>query len=150
MIECLYCGSYREFSTNPDFHFKESHRQISGNVDAQSWKSPHQLHAAMYALGDKYDLAVIKDMAMFNYCRAISGSGMNDVLKFIESIPIVYSSTPDSDRELRDATVQMTVKYPERFLQSQVKASFQKILIEVPEFSWDLHEYWMRQNARWD
>ena len=52
----------------------------------------------MYALGDKYDLTLIKETALvhFNKCGATSA-----LLGLIESIPIVYSSTPDSDRHLR-------------------------------------------------
>ena len=143
MIDCLYSGSYDEFSLNAEVQRGKSPHQLIVNVDAQSWKSSHQLHAAMYALGDKYDLAVIKDTAMVNYSRQVIKSRIQDLLGFIESIPIVYSSTPDSDRELRDEVVLRTLRYPHQFLQPRVKATFQKILIEVPDFSWDLHQNWM-------
>lgn len=32
---------------------------------------------------------------------------------------------------------------PSQFLQEDVKALFQKVLVEVPDFSWDLHQHWM-------
>ena len=143
MIDCLYCGSYDEFNLSPDSSIPNTSCQPSVNVDAQSWKSPHQLHAAMYALGDKYDLAVIKDTAKLKYVSQMAKYGIKDLLNFIESIPIVYSSTSDSDRQLRDAAVQKTLRHPEHFLQPRVKPKFQKILVEVPEFSWDLHQSWM-------
>ena len=143
MIDCLYCGSYDEFSLTVGTTTRQTCCQPIVNDDAQSWKSPHQLHAAMYALGDKYDLAVIKDAAKLKYFSQISRSGIKDLLNFIESIPIVYSSTPDSDRQLRDAIVKKAVSHPDHFLQPRVKPSFQKVLVEVPEFNWDLHLNWM-------
>ncbi|KAF6218346.1 hypothetical protein HO133_005693 [Letharia lupina] len=127
MIHCLYHGTYADFDAIED---------------AQDWKSGYQLHAGMYALGDKYDLSVLKDTALVNFKLATKAKP-KDRLGLIESIPIVYSSTPDSDRNLRDAALVKFKTYPSHFLHNDVKASFQKVLLEVPDFSWDLHQYWM-------
>lgn len=124
MIHCLYYGTYE------DFHEGD---------DAGDWKSAHQLHAAVYALGDKYDLVVLKNLALANFNKLAT----RDPQGLIESIPLVYSSTPDSDLSLRNATLEKIKACPSRFLHEDVKASFQKVLLEVPEFSWDLHQYWM-------
>lgn len=129
MIDCLYRGTYADFDATDD---------------AQNWKSAHQLHAAMYALGDKYDLAVVKDAALDHFNKHANKSSPQDRLGLIESIPIVYSSTPDSDRALRDATVEKIKACPHRFLYEDVKGSFRKVLLEVPDFSWDLHQSWMK------
>lgn len=89
MISCLYDGSYA------DLHAVD---------DAEYWKSPHQLHAAMYALGDKYDITLLKDTARANFQKIIivpadlRSFKPGNLVGFIDSIPIVYSSTPDSDR----------------------------------------------------
>lgn len=128
MIDCLYSGSYTDFSLE---------------ADGQDWKSPHQLHAAMYALGDKWDIAVIKETALLNFNKHAAKFGSSDLLGLIDSIPIVYSSTPDSERTLRDATVDKVKATPLRYLGDDVKEPFQKVLVEVPEFSWDLHRHWM-------
>lgn len=129
MIHCLYHGTYADFDAI---------------VDAQYWKSGHQLHAAMYALGDKYDLTVLKETALVNFDKFDTGSVPNNILGLIQSIPIVYSSTPDSDRNLRNATLDKIVTASSALLDNDVKASFRKVLFEVPDFSWDLHQYWLR------
>ena len=129
MIDCLYRGTYADFDAT---------------ADAQNWRSAHQLHAAMYALGDKYDLALLKDTALANFTKLVEEtSSQADLLGFLESVPIVYSSTPDSDRKLRDITVKKIRDDPRRFLNLDIATIFQKVVFEVPEFSWDLHQYWM-------
>lgn len=128
MVHCLYHGTYEEFDAEDDGH---------------NWKSAHQLHAAMYALGDKYDVALLKNTALVNFNKLTTKAGPRDLQGFIESIPIVYSSTPDSDRGLRKATLDKITATPSQFLHEDVKAPFQKVLFEVPDFSWDLHQYWM-------
>ena len=130
MIHCLYHGTYED-SPKPD--------------DPLEWKSPHQLHAAMYALGDKYELKVLKDAALvkFNELPTVTANP-EDVQALIDSIALIYSSTPDSDRQLRDATVTKIRASPVRFLQRDVSLSFRKVLCEVPDFSWDLHQHWMK------
>ena len=127
MIDCLYNGTYKDFI----------------ETDSHDWKSAHQLHAAMYALGDKFDIAVLKDAALVKFNKHATKYGREDLLQLIECIPLVYSSTPDSDRALRDATIEKIKSRPSRFLNEDVNKSYQKVLIEVPEFSWDLHQYWM-------
>ena len=127
MIDCLYRGTYANFDAT---------------ADAQNWKSAHQLHAAMYALGDKYDLALLKDTALANFTKLVEEtSSQADLLGFLESVPIVYSSMPDSDRKLRDITVKKIRDDPRRFLNLDIATIFQKVVFEVPEFSWDLHQY---------
>ena len=125
MIHCLYYGTYANFDAAVD----------------DEWKSAHQLHAAMYALADRWDLAVLKDVALANFSHY--GSTPQYLLEFLESIPLVYSSTPDSNRCLRDVTVQKVTRAPHLFLREDIKESFQQAVAEVPDFSWDLHQYWM-------
>ena len=128
MMHCLYYGTYAEF----------------GEVfEDANFTSAHQLHAAMYALGDKFEFSGLKDRALANFVQPALINSLQTVRGFIESIPIVYSSTPDSDRRLRDVTVQKIKASPPRFLQEDVKELFQKTLVEVPDLSWDLHQCWM-------
>ena len=112
--------------------------------DAERWKSAHQLHAEMFSLGDKYDCAVLKESALVKFKEHSNGNGVVTLLGFVISIPIVYSSTPDSERTLRDVVVEKISGEPDRYLLENVKPLFQKVVFEVPEFNWDLHMSWMR------
>lgn len=127
MINCLYHGSYADFDVA---------------VDGDDWKSAHHLHAVMYALGDKYDLTVLKAQADVNF-GSLATKQPQDLVKLIESIPIVYSSTPDSDRILRNLALMKTVASPAVLLHENVNTAFQKVLIEVPDFNWDLQRTWI-------
>ena len=128
MIDCLYSGSYTDFTLE---------------ADGEDWKSPHQLHAAMYALGDKWDIAVIKETSLLNFTMHAAKFTSVDLLGLIDSIPIIYSSTPESERTLRDAVVDKVKANPPRYLAEDVKEAFQKVVMDAPEFSWDLHRHWM-------
>ena len=127
MIHCLYYGAYANYDAT---------------IDSEDYKSAHQLHAVMYALADQYDLTLLRDTAQNNFKNLATGQPQ-ELLRLIGSIPIVYSSTPDSDRGLRGAVVGKVKASPSDLLHKDVKASFQKVLIEVPEFSWDLHQHWI-------
>ena len=127
MVHYLYHGYYADFDIA---------------VDADDSKSAHQLHAAMYALGDKYDLIGLKEKAELNF-DSLATKPPQDLLKLVESIPLVYSSTPASDRNLRLVTLKKAVASPPDLLHENVKAAFRKVLIEVPDFNWDLHQTWI-------
>lgn len=62
--------------------------------------------AKMYAIADKYDIPALKDAvvaAFANLLNRISGEEKPTPMTFLtELIPIVYESTPDSDRQLRE------------------------------------------------
>ena len=128
LIDCLYLGTYNDFKAQDD---------------AEYWKWAHQLHAEMFSLGDKYDCAVLKELALAKFKEHANRNGVHNLLGFIASIPIIYSSTPDSERTLRDMAVDKVSGEPDRFLLENVKPSFQKVVFEVPEFNWDLHMSWM-------
>ena len=127
MIHCLYHGSYADFDVN---------------VDGEDLKSAHQLHAIMYALGDKYDINLLSRRAEWSF-GALATELRQGLRGLIESIPIVYSSTPDSNRTLRDMTVSKVKANPSDLLHEEMKAYFQKALIEVPDFNWDLQQSWI-------
>ena len=73
-----------------------------------SWaKTPLQVHAQMYSLGDKYDLPGLKKEAArrFNEDVKISGDSKCETLTLLSVVPTVYEITLDSDRGLRDIVV---------------------------------------------
>ncbi|KAH8634417.1 hypothetical protein IG631_09817 [Alternaria alternata] len=63
------------------------------------------LHSKMYAIGDKYDVAGLKELARTNFCM-ISNKAWKDEA-FAEVADHVLSSTPDSDAGLRDVLCEM-------------------------------------------
>ena len=128
LIDCLYLSTYDDFNATDD---------------AQYWKSAHQLHADMFSLGDKYDCAVLKESALVKFQEHTVKNDVQNLLGFIASIPIVYSSTPDSERALRDVVVDKVKAAPNRYLADDVKGPFQKVVSEVPEFSWDLYQIFL-------
>lgn len=127
MIHCLYYGSYANYDVT---------------VEGEQWKSACQLHAAMYALGDKYDIAAVKDKAVYSF-KMLSTRLPQHLINLIESAPIVYESTPDSDRSLRTVIVAKAIQSPSKLLDEDVKAAFQRVLIDIPNFNWDIHQYWI-------
>lgn len=60
-------------------------------------------HAQVYAIADKYNISGLRALAVEKYERAASKYW--DTEGFPPSIHIVYSSTPDEDRDLRDIVV---------------------------------------------
>ena len=123
MVHCFYHGRYAE---------------LSALDDAPDWKSAYQLYATMYALGDSHDITVLKDTALVSL-KELTAKPQSDLLGLVESIPTVFSSTLESDRNLRDAMLAKVKSRPFDFLHEDVKVSYKRVLCEVPDFSWDLH-----------
>ena len=61
-------------------------------------------HAQMYALADEYDIKDLKEEALWKFKQAlVAKEGHSDELQTaLATIPLIYSTTPDSDRGLRD------------------------------------------------
>ena len=125
MIHCMYYGTYEG---------------LDETVGDLQWKSENQLHAAMYALLEKFDITGLKNVAVVKFEQLATKTRVRDLQSFVESIPIVYSSTPDSDRRLRDVAIGIIKASPSSFVR---KRSFKKVISEVPDFGWDLHQCWM-------
>ena len=69
------------------------------------------INAQMYALGDKYDIAGLKELAAEKFIIAtqVYYPGVSDInvqilKELTDMVDVVYSSTPGSDRRLRDET----------------------------------------------
>jgi hypothetical protein len=68
--------------------------------DSEDSLSPFQFHAEMYQLADKYDITDLASLAKKNYNALLTQSW--DASSFLDSLVCVYTTTPDSDRGLRD------------------------------------------------
>ena len=96
-----------------------------------------QLHARMFALGDRYDIPGLRDKAVKKYSSRCALSC--EPLEFIESICDVYERTPSSIRHLRYAAcIRMRKKLPKMLDSEAVAAAYEKVLTEVPEFTKDM------------
>lgn len=74
-----------------------------------SWaKSRLQVHAQMYSLGDKYDLPALKKEAARRFEEDVETPGetrRETTLTLLSVVPLIYSTTPDTDAGLRDPVV---------------------------------------------
>ncbi|CAN9469487.1 unnamed protein product [Alternaria alternata] len=82
-------------------------------IEGEDMTDPKLLlfHSKMYAIGDKYDVAGLKELARTNFCM-ISNKAWKDEA-FTGVADHVLSSTPDSDAGLRDVLCEMIGLYVE-------------------------------------
>ena len=86
-------------------------------------KEPLIAHARMYAIADKYSVPLLKDLAKerFATClKNIESEGIQslDIPIFATAIEIIYTTTLDSDRGLRDAIIPIMIQF-----KTQLRAS---------------------------
>jgi len=99
--------------------------------------SPLQLHARMFALGDRYDISGLREVAVKKYSSKCAVAWIP--LEFLESISDVYGRTPASLRQLRDAACVVARKNLPKMLDDESVATvYEKVLTETPEFTKDL------------
>ena len=96
-----------------------------------------QLHARMFALGDRYDIPGLRDVAVKKYssrCTVFWES-----LEFLESICDVYGRTPSSVQHLRNAACFLMRKNLPKMLDDEAVATvYERVLSEVPNFTKDM------------
>lgn len=113
------------------YGFDYSGKKRIGGDEESSHISELYTHAEMYALGDEFDMKDLKEEALWKFEKAMKAKkGHGDELAYVvEVIPIVYATTPDSDRGLRDALVAFGVLHLE---QIQYLPGFKSAATEVP------------------
>ena len=126
LVDSLYLGTYDDFKTEED---------------AEHWKSAHELHAAMFALGDKYDCTVLRETALAKFKEYTAKDDTQSVLGLIASVPFVYSSTPDSERTLREVIANRIRPKAARFIQKDVSWPFSKMMLANPKLGGDVHRW---------
>jgi hypothetical protein len=85
------------------FGGKQSVLVIEKPRNAVEVDSPLTIHAAMYALADKYHVEGLGDVAKAKFESCLHHHVNSE--DFVTAVQIAYSSTPDSNRGLRDAVV---------------------------------------------
>lgn len=82
---------------------------FSRKEDTYQIKNPLIVHASMYALADKYLSEPLASCAHTKFKSCLNDHW--DSVDFIEAVQIVYRSTPDSNRGLRDVILQALRDY---------------------------------------
>ena len=70
---------------------------------------PLLVNAKMYSIGDKYNIPTLKTLATEKFSAALGASW--DIVGFPEVIETVYTTTPGSDRGLRDCLAPVLVEH---------------------------------------
>lgn len=71
--------------------------------------NPLTIHATMYSLGDKYEVERLCERAKEKFQSCLYDHWNSE--DFIEAVQIVYSTTPDTNRGLRDVVVESFQTY---------------------------------------
>ncbi|PNP79354.1 hypothetical protein FNYG_07430 [Fusarium nygamai] len=128
MVDYLYTGDYSIDMGETD------DAATSTNSGALS------THAMMYSLGDEYDIKGLRDLSAQKYSWALDES--LDLDEFLNSIPFVYTLTPDNSRGLRDSALEFARnKLRNAGGLSDIRDSFDELLIECPDFLTELLHY---------
>ena len=80
--------------------------EYDGNLKRNSmFADPLELHAAVYAVAEKYDVPDLKSLIVTKFCEDAS-TVLLQKRNALPAINMVYSSTPECDRGLRDAIIE--------------------------------------------
>ena len=113
---------------------------IGGNDQAPV--SPMTFDARVYSIADKYEVLMLKSLAKEKFKQAVKTCwNMDD---FPETLIEVYSSTPRTDRGLRDLVVEIVCKHIQALLEKQ---DFQTALDEIVGLAADVSRYMANENA---
>ncbi len=106
-----------------------------------------QLHARMFAIGDRYDIPGLRYLAVKKYSTRCGVSW--DPLEFLESIP--NGRAPAAVPELRNAAGFLTRKHLPKMLDDKADtAAYETVLVDVPEFTKDMLDIYMKGPLRGD
>ncbi|RKL27515.1 hypothetical protein BFJ72_g13102 [Fusarium proliferatum] len=131
MVDYLYTGDYSIDMNEAD---DTDETKTASNTGALS------THAIIYALGDEYDIKGLRDLSARKYSWSLDESLELD--EFLNSIPLVYTMTPDSSRGLRDPALEFARnKLRGAGGQSDTREAFDELLIECPDFLKELLYY---------
>lgn len=138
--------SYLELEKMVDFFYSMNYDDEIAEATEQETPldiSLLQLHARMFALGDRYDIPGLRDVALEKYTSRCAT--LAEPVEFIESIYDVYERTPTSIKQLRNAACTGMRKDLREMLEDKTVATiYEKVLVEVPEFTRDMLELYVR------
>ena len=81
----------------------------SDGTDSVTTGGPLVINACIYALGDKYEIPILKEVAKEKTMVAIRTEWKKEC--FLDAIHIVWTTTPSSDRGLRGCYIPIITKH---------------------------------------
>ena len=69
--------------------------------DDTSGKNPLDFNVGMYAIADKYDVSLLKDLAEMKFSAALLKYNSTMIQHLVKAIKVIYTTTLNSDRRLR-------------------------------------------------
>ncbi len=109
--------------------------------DGEGHYEPLILHANMYALGDRYDIEDLKNLAKEKFSNILDGHALNDT--FFGAVDAVYSATLPSDRGLRDC---IALKMRKNWIELRGKDAFMEVVKCNGDIAIDLVDTWAASN----
>lgn len=122
MVYFLYGGNY-----GTSMKGEEGYGSVSGL----------QVHARMFALGDKYDIPALREFAANKFLTRLTTFSTD--LDILGCVPDVYRLTPPSVRSLREMLSKEARLRLEKYLKDlESREAFESVTTEVPEFVTDV------------
>ncbi len=119
------------------FYDEDYSDPTEGDENKEVPLSALELHAEMYALGDKYQAPGLSRLATQKYERSLKRDWVPE--DFLRSIAKVYQLTPESNRELRNAVLHHARSNIKQFQSNDaMRIQFKDTNRGVPEFTSDL------------
>lgn len=112
--------------------------------------SPLDTNVKMYAMGEKYGIAGLKQLALNKFEVAFDCVKARDLGEFLFVIPDVYSSTPDTDDGLRNLVVSLPTTRKDCYKRLMIHPELKSTIIQTPLFALGLIIKTAPQvNGRW-
>ncbi|RMZ00526.1 hypothetical protein D0860_07962 [Hortaea werneckii] len=108
MIDFLYLHDYPTIRTCLDSS-EACNAWIMGVTDHNPGDAGAIMHANVYALGCKYQIPSLQSAALKKFEEAAALAWATD--EFVHAVHLVHSTTPDSDKGLRDITARVIVEH---------------------------------------
>ena len=88
------------------------------------------VHALVYAMAEKYEIMSLKELAKSKMAEAIK-RGNWFLESFVQALQVIWATTPESDRGLRDQVIPVFMKHKEKMKKD-------KLFIEMIRSNGDL------------
>lgn len=123
-----------------DFLYTQSYKTENDSKEVASFSHPKNIfvaHVSLYALGDKYQIPALCTFSANQFHWLISSEPR--VFQLLMCVPLIYSSTPETDRRLRDLVV---AELTHRSNDIAAEPGSNKVMLEhvndIPQFRQDV------------
>ena len=131
------------------FYYGDYCDPIEGDEGKEGPLSAWELHAELYALGDKYQVPGLSRLAMQKHKGRLKRAW--DPQKFLRSIARVYNLTLESNRGLRNAALCHARSHIGKFQSDDaMRTQLRGACLDIPEFTADLLQLYLDVPIRGD